>query len=109
MSKLIIYKNTDRIITFTWPTGADLNGDTVYFTAKRKVGGSEDDSDAIISSDVTVSTSTNKAQISLSDTDTDVPPGIYVTDIKKVSSGGEITGYSSYDTEIKQTVTQRSS
>jgi hypothetical protein len=107
--KIILYKKADRLLTFTWPTGTNLNGSTVLFTAKCRVGGSEDDSDAKIVSEVTVNTETNVAQISLSDSDTDVAPGTYVADIKKVSSGGGITGYGSFDVEVRNTVTQRSS
>jgi hypothetical protein len=108
-SSITVYKKTDEVLTFSWPTGTDLNGDTIFFTAKVKKGGSEDDSDAVISSSTTVSTSTNEAQISLTDDDTNVKPGTYQADIKRVTSGGEITGYSSFDLIVEQTVTQRSS
>ena len=106
---IIVYKNTDKVLTFTWPTGTDLNGDTIYFTAKCKAGGAEDDSDAILTGQVTVSTSTNIAQISLADEMTNKKPGLYLADVKRVTSGGTITGYSSFDIELKQTITQRSS
>lgn len=106
-SKIAIYKKTDTILTFNFPTGTDLDGDTILFTAKRKAGGSETDSDAVISIDTTISTSTNVAQIPISDSDSNVSPGLYVADIKRVTSGGEITGYSSFYLEVLQTVTQR--
>jgi hypothetical protein len=108
-SKIPIYKKTDIILTFNFPTGTNLNGDTILFTAKKKTGGSEDDSDAIISIDTTISTETNVAQVPISDVDSNVTPGTYVADIKRVTSGGEITGYSSFELEVLQTVTQRES
>lgn len=108
-NRLTLYKKTDRVLNFTFPTGTDLDGDTIYFTVKRRLGGAEDDSDAIISSSVTVNTETNVAQIALSDSDTDVSIGVYIADIKRVTSGGEITGYSNFEVEVKNTVTQRSS
>lgn len=106
---LTLYKKTDRVLTFTYPTGTDLNGDTILFTVKRKAGGAEDDSDAIIKTETTVSSSTNVAQIAISDTLSNVPVGKYVGDIKRVTAGGEITGYSAFDVEIVNTVTQRGS
>lgn len=108
-NKITLYKNTDRILTFTWPTGTDLDGDTILFTMKKKVGGSEDDSDAIITGETTISTSTNQAQISLTDSDTNVALGDYVADIVRVKGSGDITGYSNFDIEVKNTVTQRRS
>lgn len=109
MSSISVFRNCDTDISFTFPSGTDLNGDTIYFTVKSAVGGEEDDSDALIGSDVTVSTSTNVATITLTNSDTDVSAGTYRADIKRVSSGGTIYGYDSFTFVVLETVTQRSS
>lgn len=109
MAKVIeVFKKTDITLTFTYPSGTDLNGDTFYFTAKTKLGGAEDDSDAVITSEKTVSTSTNVVTIVLSDSDTDVSPRDYYADLKRVTSGGTITSSESFTLRVTQTVTQRS-
>jgi hypothetical protein len=108
-SELEVFKDTDNVITITFPTGTDLNGDTIFFTVKRAVGGSGDDSDAILKNDVTVATSTNVVQIPLADTLTNVAPGRYICDVKRVTSGGEKKSLPSVPFIIHNTVTQRSS
>ena len=108
MTSLILYKKTSRVLTFTWSSSTDLNGNTILFTLKRKPGGSEDDSDALITSQTVVSSVTNLAQISLSVSDTNIQPGKYYADIKRVISSSDIIGYSSFNVEVKQTITQRS-
>lgn len=104
-----IFKKADTTIKYTFPSSVDLNGDSFYFTAKLKNGGPEDDSDAIISIDGTVSTSTNILEVPISDVDSNVRPGEYQADLKRVTSGGDIKPTNPFTLIVKQTVGQRSS
>lgn len=108
MATITIFKNADDLITITYPVAVNLNGDTIFLTVKRTTGGSETDSDAIFKTQVTVGTSTNIAQIVLSDTLTDVTPGNYIADLKRVTAGGDIKPTNTFNFIIRQTVTQRS-
>ena len=109
MADFKFFKNTDDTLKLTYPPSTDLNGDTLFLTFKRKKGGSEDDSDAALKTNVTINTSTNEATFTLTKTLLNIPVRVYVADVKRVTSGGSVKGMDSYTVEIAQTVTQRSS
>lgn len=91
--KLYFYKENDETITLTF-AGENLTGATVYFTAKTAYDNSITDSTAVILKDVTShSDPTNgRTVITLTSTDTNIPAGEYVYDIKlKKASNVQMT------------------
>jgi hypothetical protein len=91
-------------------TPIDITGQTLLFTVKKKTGGNDSDSDALISKTITThSDPTNGiTELTLTDADTNVAPGEYPFDFKRIDSGSVI-GYDSGTLTIVETVTQRSS
>lgn len=91
-----VHRKTDYTITFNYlnsdNSARPLTGATVFFTVKDVTYDDDaDDSEALITKDIT--SHTNAAggitEIELSDTDTNLDPMQYFYDIVVVESGGE--------------------
>lgn len=90
--------------------GTDLTGATVFFTAKPTISNGADDSDAVISVEVTDHTDPENGTtvIPLSSTDTNVTPGTYYYDIQ-VKNGTNITSIPVRKLIVYGDVTRRTS
>jgi hypothetical protein len=97
MADIEINRETDHSITFQYYEDSDgatkraLTGATVYFTVKpNKWDIDDDDSEALITKNVTSHTdaATGLTAIALTDTQTNVQPGKYWYDIVVVESDG---------------------
>ena len=86
MNQISIYRGDDdeRLITFTDSddVAIDITGWKIYFTVKKDKDDSDDD--ALITKDWTSHTDPTEGEttLSLSDSDTDIDPGMYICDIQ---------------------------
>ena len=107
-----IFQNSDNDLVFTiYADGSvvDITGQTVYFTVKKKKGGSTSDSDALIAKTATLTDASNGvATVTITNSDTNIQPGEYYYDIRRVIAS-VLVGYDSAKFTVLQTVTQRSS
>lgn len=111
--KIVIIRRDDHTLTVTFE---DSNGDainitgyTVFFTAKTNEN--DADADAVISKTVTTHTNPTSGvtAITLSDTDTNIDPGIYLYDLQIKDGSGNITSADRGTFEVVQDITQRTS
>lgn len=100
-------KNIPVTITNDDGTPVNITGYTVYYTAKIYL--TDPDASALISEDVTVHSepAAGKTNIPLSDTQTNVPAGVYHTDIKLKDGAGNLTATSRGMLWVKHAVTLR--
>jgi len=116
ITTISIIRGTDKtfLLTFTNDTGSaiDLTHQTVLFTVKSADNIDETDitdANAIIKKTGVkdADPTTGKATIILSNTDTDVPNGNYLWDIRLVSDTGVVSNVSSSPFNITDPVTNR--
>lgn len=79
-------------VTLPFTVDMDLTGATVFFTAKPTISNAVDDSDSVISVEVTDHSNPEGGvtSIPLSSSDTNVAPGEYYYDIQ-IKKGSEVT------------------
>ena len=96
-------------IVFTDQDGnaIDINGATVFFTLKRRV--SDTDEDALVVKEVTEHSSPSEGEttISLSNSETDIPSGVYFYDLQIRNTEDKITSSDSGQIRISQDITIR--
>lgn len=109
---ITIFQNSDYNLTFTiYADNAvvDITGQTILFTVKRKLGGNTSDSDALITKSASLTTpASGIATVTLTNSDTNIQPGVYKYDLRRVN-GSVLVGYESNTFTVLQTVTRRSS
>ena len=96
MSALTAYKGDDRIIPLTFTEDAvalDITGYTIFFTIKKKMDFRDDDTEALLTKDVTVHTDAvnGLSQIELVPADLSFDTGEYKYDIQLKDASGAIT------------------
>jgi hypothetical protein len=111
MSEIKVFKNTTAIFPLTFKRNGEpinITGQTILFTVKRKLGGAQDDSDALILKNITDHTTPleGKTTLTLTPSDLNIHPGTYLVDFKRID-GDAVVGYDYMDFIVKQTVTQR--
>lgn len=107
---VFIIRGDTASIGFTF-SGVDLTGATVFFTAKPTISNSADDSDAVISVEVTDhdDPTNGETTIPLTSSDTNVAPGEYFYDIQIKAADGTITSIPVRKMEIFGDITRRTS
>lgn len=107
---IFIVRGDNHTITVTF-SDTDITGATVFFTVKSAIDAAADDSAASITKDVTShSDPTNGVTlISLSNSDTNITPGLYYYDIQLKTAGGSIVSVPPRRLEIISDVTRRTS
>lgn len=112
-NELEIYRGDDHSFTINVTDSAgsaiDITGYTFYFTLKRDETDDLADSEALISKTITThSDPTNGVTtISLSDSDTNIPPAVYFYDFQMKDSSGNIYTIVRSTLTIKSDVTRR--
>lgn len=107
---VFIIRGDDASIGFTF-SGIDLTGATVFFTAKPTISNSADDSDAVISVEVSSHDDPENGvtTIPLTASDTNITPGEYFYDIQIKLADGTITSIPVRKMEIFGDITRRTS
>lgn len=108
-----VFKNTSVAWTVTITNNGsvvNITDQTILFTVKKKVGGKQDDSDALISKTITSHSNPTQGEttLALTASDTNIEPGTYVADFRRIDSGLN-EAYSQFTFVVEQTVTQRNS
>lgn len=113
MSAITIQKGNPYVDTITIKnadgTAYNLTGLKVLFTVKTKQDFLDDDSEALITQDITVHTNAagGITTLSLSASQTNIGKGFYKADIRIYSSGGTQLNSDTFDCVVKDIVTKR--
>ena len=92
-TNLAIIRGDDKYYQFEFKDNdgiaLDINGWTIYFTAKANLGDSDEDAIIAVDTDTPTGTTDGKILIHLGNEDTDVPGGNYWYDVQVKKANGE--------------------
>lgn len=113
MADLEIKRGDDKTIRFLYQNSSggaiNITGYTIFFTVKSEIDDDATDGLAVISKTVTSHTNPTAGitNIVLTDTDTNVTPGIYVGDIQVKDTSGNIVSSDRFTVSVVGDVTRR--
>lgn len=115
MADLNLIRGDTKTITLIYQdnsgTAIDITGYTVFFTIKTDPDDDSIDSNAIIMKNIISHTNPTNGTtlISLSNTDTDIDPGLYVADIQIKDINSNITSSNKFSVSVSRDITRRTS